>query len=155
MPGPTASPQPAHGEDRADGRGFGDAGGDGTFRPVIVPTGERGLRVTGLSACGLPVRDGRAPLWRMHEVPCGGMALFAFPPAIGRTIDTTNALDCLNRSLRKAIDTRGGFACDAAAATLLYIAIRQAGLRCKPITAWSDAKPRFTILSSDQGAVYT
>ena len=68
-------------------------------------------------------------LGQMHEVPCGGMAFFSFRPAIGRTIYTTNAVENLNRSLRNAIETRGGFPSDAAAATLLYMAIRQAGLR--------------------------
>jgi len=45
--------------------------------------------------------------WRRaweHVVP-----LFAFPPAIRKMIYTTNAVESLNRSLRKIIKTRGSF----------------------------------------------
>ena len=47
------------------------------------------------------------PAWRRaweHVVP-----MFAFPPAIRKMIYTTNALESLNRSLRKIIKTRGSF----------------------------------------------
>src|SRR3954465_7789680 len=50
--------------------------------------------------------------WRRaweHVVP-----LFAFPPAIRKMIYTTNAVESLNRSLRKVIKTRGSFPTDDA-----------------------------------------
>src|SRR4249920_1305209 len=53
---------------------------------------------------------------------------FAFPPAIRKMIYTTNAVESLNRSLRKIIKTRGSFPTDEAALKLLYLAIRNAGV---------------------------
>ena len=75
-----------------------------------------------------------APMWRRawaYVVP-----FFAFPPAIRKMIYTTNAVESLNRSLRKVIKTRGSFPSDEAALKLLYLAIQHAGLRWKPAVAW-------------------
>jgi transposase-like protein len=47
--------------------------------------------------------------------------LFAFPPAIRKMIYTTNAVESLNRSLRKIIKTRGSFPTDEAALKLLFL----------------------------------
>ena len=58
--------------------------------------------------------------------------MFAFPPAIRKMIYTTNALQSLHRSLRKIIKTRGSFPSDEAAAKLLFLAIRNAGVRSAP-----------------------
>lgn len=44
-------------------------------------------------------------------------------------IYTTNAVEALHRSLRKIIKTRGSFPNDDAALKLLYLAIKNAGLR--------------------------
>ena len=44
-------------------------------------------------------------------------------------IYTTNAVEALHRSLRKIIKTRGHFPNDDAALKLLYLAIRNAGMR--------------------------
>ena len=68
-----------------------------------------------------------APAWRRaweHVAP-----MFAFPPAIRKMIYTTNALESLHRSLRKIIKTRGSFPSDEAATKLLFLAIRNAGVR--------------------------
>ena len=78
-----------------------------------------------------------APMWRRawaYVVP-----FFAFPPAIRKMIYTTNAVESLNRSLRKVIKTRGSFPSDEAALKLLYMAIQHAGLRWKPAIAWPEA----------------
>jgi putative transposase len=85
-----------------------------------------------------------APMWRRvwaYVVP-----FFAFPPAIRKMIDTTNAVESLNRSLRKVIKTRGSFLSDEAALKPLYMAIQHAGLRWKPAIAWPEAKLQFMIL---------
>gem|GEM_PF-6971289 len=55
-------------------------------------------------------------------------------------IYTTNAVESLNRSLRKLIKTRGSFPSNEAALKLLYSAIQHAGLRWKPTIAWPEAK---------------
>ena len=65
--------------------------------------------------------------WRRaweHVVP-----FFAFPPTIRKMIYTTNAVEAVNRSLRKIIKTRGSFPTDEAALKLLYLAIQNAGIR--------------------------
>ena len=89
-----------------------------------------------------------APTWRRaweHVVP-----MFAFPPAIRKMIYTTNALESLHRSLRKIIKTRGSFPSDEAAAKLLFLAIRNAGMCWKRPVAWTAAMGQFAILFEDR-----
>jgi len=89
-----------------------------------------------------------APVWRRawdNVVP-----MFAFPPAIRRLIYTTNAVESLHRSLRKAIKTRGSFPNDEAAAKLLFLAIRNAGVRWKRPIEWTAAMGQFAILFDDR-----
>ena len=89
-----------------------------------------------------------APAWRRaweHVVP-----MFAFPPQIRKMIYTTNALESLHRSLRKIIKTRGSFPSDEAASKLLYLAIRNAGMRWKRPVAWTAAMGQFAILFEDR-----
>ena len=89
-----------------------------------------------------------APIWRRswaYVVP-----FFAFPPAIRKMIYTTNAVESLNRTLRKVIKTRSSFPTDEAALKLLYLAIQHAGLRWKPAIAWPEAKLQFLILFGDR-----
>jgi putative transposase len=50
----------------------------------------------------------------------------AFPPEIRRAIYTTNAIEALNRQLRKVLKTKGALPSDDAAAKLLYLALRNA-----------------------------
>jgi putative transposase len=50
----------------------------------------------------------------------------AFPAEIRRAIYTTNAIEALNRQLRKVLKTRGHMPHDQAAFKLLYLAIRNA-----------------------------
>ena len=54
-----------------------------------------------------------APAWRRawQEV----IPFFAFDPAIRKIIYTTNAIESLNRVIRKSIKTRGAFPTDEAA----------------------------------------
>ena len=49
---------------------------------------------------------------------------------------TTNAQESLNRSLRKIIKTRGSVLSDEAAAKLLFLAIRNAGVRWRRPIDW-------------------
>ncbi len=89
-----------------------------------------------------------APAWRRaweHVVP-----MFAFPPAIRKMIYTTNALESLHRSLRKIIKTRGSFPSDEAATKLLYLALRNAGMRWKRPVEWTAAMGQFAILFEDR-----
>jgi putative transposase len=81
--------------------------------------------------------------WRrawQHVVP-----FFAFAPEIRKMIYTTNAVEALNRSLRKIIKTRGSFPNDEAAMKLLYLAIRNAGVHWRRPIAWTAAMGQFAI----------
>lgn len=81
--------------------------------------------------------------WRRaweHVVP-----FFAFAPGVRKMIYTTNAVVALNRSLRKIIKTRGSFPNGDAALKLLYLAIKNAGLRWRRGTHWTAAMGRFAI----------
>jgi putative transposase len=86
--------------------------------------------------------------WRRawdHVVP-----LFAFPPEIRTIIYTTNAVESLHRSLRKIIKTRGSFPNDEAALKLLFLALRNAGIRWRRPVAWTAAMGQFAILFGDR-----
>src|SRR5205085_10247242 len=48
----------------------------------------------------------------------------AFEPDVRRVIYTTNAIEALNRQLRKAVKTKGHFPTEDAARKLLYLAIQ-------------------------------
>lgn len=89
-----------------------------------------------------------APLWRRvwtYVIP-----FFAFPPAIRKMIYTTNAVESLNRGLRKVIKTRGSFPTDEAALKLMFLAIGHIGLRGKPSILWPQARIQFMILFADR-----
>ena len=70
---------------------------------------------------------------------------FAFAPAIRKMIYTTNAVEALNRSLRKIIKTRGSFPTDEAAFKLLYLAIKNAGVHWRKPVEWTAAMGQFAI----------
>jgi putative transposase len=81
--------------------------------------------------------------WRRsweHVIP-----FFAFAPGIRRMIYTTNAVEALNRSLRKIIKTRGSFPTDEAAMKLLYLAIKNAGVHWRRAIEWTNAMGQFAI----------
>lgn len=89
--------------------------------------------------------------WRRaweHVIP-----LFAFPPAIRKMIYTTNAVESLNRSLRKIVKTRGSFPSDEAAIKLLFLAIKNAGIHWRRPIEWTAAMSQFAILFGDRFAV--
>lgn len=86
--------------------------------------------------------------WRRaweHVIP-----LFAFPPEVRKMIYTTNAVESLNRSLRKIIKTRGSFPNDEAAMKLLYLAIRNAGVHWRRPIEWTAAMGQFAVLFGDR-----
>jgi transposase-like protein len=88
--------------------------------------------------------------WRRvweHVIP-----FFAFAPEIRKMIYTTNAVEALNRSLRKIIKTRGSFPNDEAAMKLLYLAIRNAGVHWRRPIAWTAAMGQFAIQFNERFA---
>src|SRR4051794_32388795 len=64
----------------------------------------------------------------------------AFPPELRRVVYTTNAIEALNRQLRKAIKTKGHFPNEEAARKLIYLAITNA------VPAWPRTRNGTTAL---------
>ena len=75
---------------------------------------------------------------------------FAFAPGIRKMIYTTNAVESLNRGLRKIIKTRGAFPSDEAAMKLLYLALRDLAVHWKPAIEWRAAYAQFSIFFLDR-----
>lgn len=71
--------------------------------------------------------------------------LFDFPPEIRRVIYTTNAVEAVNRSVRKVIKTKGAFPSEEAARKLIYLALMQAKRRWKHINGWKAAMNHLAI----------
>ena len=85
-----------------------------------------------------------APSWRRawQEV----IPFFAFPPAVRKIIYTTNAIESLNRVIRKTTKTRGSFPTDEAATKLIYLAIRSFEKAGRCVREWVAARNQFAIL---------
>jgi putative transposase len=76
---------------------------------------------------------------------------FDFPPEIRRIIYTTNAIESLNSTVRKAVRIRGHFPSDAAATKLIYLALRNVEEKWSnaPIS-WHAARAQFAIKFEDR-----
>ena len=85
-----------------------------------------------------------APSWRRawQEV----IPFFAFPPDVRKIIYTTNAIESLNRVIRKTTKTRGSFPTDEAATKLIYLAIRGFEKTGRAVREWVAARNQFAIL---------
>jgi putative transposase len=71
---------------------------------------------------------------------------FAFPKDIRRAIYTTNAIEALNRQLRKSLKPRGHFPSDVAAMKVIWLALRNAAKKwTMPIRRWDLALQQFAI----------
>jgi putative transposase len=75
---------------------------------------------------------------------------FAFGPEIRRVIYTTNAVESLNRVIRKAIKTRGSFPSEEAAEKLIYLAIREHEKTARNVRGWLTAVNQFAIMFDDR-----
>jgi putative transposase len=77
-------------------------------------------------------------LWRRkweNVVP-----LFAYPPEIRKVMYTTNAIESVNMTIRKAIRNRRIFPSDVSAVKLVYLAVRQAAENwTRPVQDWNKA----------------
>ena len=63
----------------------------------------------------------------------------ALPADLRRIVYTTNAIEALNRHIRKAIKTRGHFPDEQAATKLIYLAIQRAQISWKGVIRWTAA----------------
>lgn len=85
-----------------------------------------------------------APAWQ--EVT----PFFAFDPAIRKIIYTTNAIESLNRVIRKSIKTRGSFPTEEAATKLIYLAIRNFEKGGRNVREWFAARNQFAIMFEER-----
>lgn len=92
--------------------------------------------------------DGKYPtiaaLWQRHWQRV--IPFFAFPTEIRKVMYTTNAVESLNMSLRKALKTRGAFPSEEAALKVMYLALRNVIAKWKRPLQWKAALNRFTVL---------
>jgi putative transposase len=68
-----------------------------------------------------------------------------FTDEVRRVVYTTNAIEALNRQLRKAIKTKGHFPSEDAARKLIYLAIQNAAPQWTRTRAWTKALLAFKI----------
>lgn len=74
----------------------------------------------------------------------------AFPQEIRHAIYTTNAIESLNRRVRKVLKTRGALPTDDAAKKLIYLAIQNAGRWGGRTATWSQALLQFMVHFDDR-----
>ena len=71
---------------------------------------------------------------------------FAFSQPIRRAVYTTNAIESLNSTVRRAVRTRGHFPNDRAATKLLYLALREVERKWRaPPLYWHQVRPELAI----------
>jgi putative transposase len=80
-----------------------------------------------------------------HVIP-----FLAFPDEVRRVIYTTNAIEALNRQLRKAIKTKGSFPTEDAARKLVYLALQNAVPQWTKTRNWTTALLAFKIHFGDR-----
>ena len=83
-------------------------------------------------------------MWRKHWERV--IPFFDYPDDIRKAIYTTNAIESLNRSLRKVIKTKGAFPNDAAIMKIFYLALTNIAKKwTMPIRPWKGALSQFAI----------
>ena len=87
--------------------------------------------------------------WRDNWVNI--IPFFAYPTEIRKVIYTTNAIESMNRSIRKVIKNRGAFPSDEAATKLIFLALKNIAKKWTlPIRDWKAAINRFVIMFEDR-----
>jgi len=87
-------------------------------------------------------------MWRRNWQ--GIVPFFQFPPEVRKIIYTTNAIESLNMSLRKAIKTRGAFPSEDAALKVMYLALKNLTKKWQTVHGWRDALNCFALLWEDR-----
>lgn len=76
---------------------------------------------------------------------------FDYPPEIRKAIYTTNIIESLNRTLRKAVKNRGHFSTEDGLMKVLYLAIKNVSKKWSmPIREWKQALNHFAIKFPDR-----
>ena len=89
-----------------------------------------------------------AALWRRQWPQV--IPFFAFPAEIRKVIYTTNAVESLNMSLRKALKPRVAFPSEEAALKVMYLALRNVIRKWDRSIHWTAALNCFTLLWDDR-----
>ena len=97
--------------------------------------------------------DDRYPMisktWRINWQNV--IPFFDYPTDIRKAIYTTNAIESLNRSLRKVIKTKGAFPTEASIMKIFYLALENVAKKwTMPIRCWSSAMNQFAIKFGDR-----
>jgi putative transposase len=83
-------------------------------------------------------------MWRRHweyVIP-----FFDYPSEVRKVIYTTNAIESLNRSLRKVIKTKGSFPNDASILKIFYLALANISKKwTMPLRTWKAALSQFSV----------
>lgn len=92
--------------------------------------------------------DGKYPsvskLWQRHWENI--IPFFDYPPDIRKVIYTTNAIESLNRSLRKVLKTKGAFPNDESIIKLIYLAMQNIAKKwTMPLRNWGAVINQFSI----------
>ena len=87
--------------------------------------------------------------WRSHWQNV--IPFFDYPEDIRKAIYTTNAIESINRSLRKVIKTKGAFPSEASVMKIFYLALENIAKKwTMPIRCWSSAMNQFAIKFGDR-----
>ena len=88
-------------------------------------------------------------MWRLHWENV--IPFFDYPADIRKAIYTTNAIESINRSLRKVIKTKGAFPTDASIMKIFYLALENISKKwTMPIRCWNSAMNQFAIKFADR-----
>jgi putative transposase len=86
-----------------------------------------------------------SPSWRRNWERI--VPFLAYPQEIRKVIYTTNAIESVNRGVRKIIKNRGSFPNDESALKLIYLALCNISQKwTRPIKEWNAALNRFAIV---------
>ena len=87
--------------------------------------------------------------WRLKWTDI--IALFDFPPAIRKALDTTNVIESVNSVMRKFTRNRKQYPNAESALKLVYLAIHEASQKwTMPIVGWKAALNHFAIVFEDR-----
>jgi transposase-like protein len=85
-----------------------------------------------------------APAWRRAWAEV--TPFYAFSAGIRKIIYTTNAVESLNRVLRKTLKTKGSFPTEEAATKLIFLAIRNFEKGGRAVREWVAARNQLAIM---------
>ncbi len=94
-----------------------------------------------------------APAWRRAWAEV--IPFYAFSAAIRKIIYTTNAVESLNRVLRKTLKTKGSFPTEEAATKLIFLAIRNFEKGGRAVREWVAARNQLAILFAGRFDAWT